>query len=321
MVNQELKIRESFIAQLQAELIEIESSIAESDNKINQLERELVTIKKEYSTLIQDTYKRRNALEELTFYLSATSIAESYQRYRLIKEYSRYRQHQGIQIVESQQKIIALLNLVKSQKKQKETRLEEIQVEFNKLVSTKNEHNKLVSSLQTEEKWLRSQLKEKEQSAKKLESKILEYIRQTETGSVGTDFDKYKGKLIWPVTKGIIVNIFGEHAHPILKHVSIKNNGVDIQCVGDDKVFVVHNGEVSRIVGISGYNTTIIVRHGNYLSVYANMSKVSVKQGDKVFSGDPIGTVFKEANELNGTLHFEIWLQNQKLNPMDWLVP
>lgn len=321
LVNQELKIRESLIAQLQSELREIEQSISESDQKINQLEKELEIIKKEYSKLILDTYKRRNALDELTFYMSSTTLAESYQRYRLIKEYSRYRQHQGLQIVESQQKLIALVNHVKSQKQQKETRLVDIQDEFNKLISSKNEHTRLVNSLQSEEKWLRNQLKEKEQRAKKLENRILEYIKQAESGSVGTDFDKFKGKLIWPVTKGVVVNIFGEHAHPILKNVSIKNNGVDIQCLSDDKVFVIHNGEVSRIVGISGYNTTIIIRHGNYLSVYANINKVTVKQGDKVFSGDQIGSVYKDGKDDHGILHFEIWLQNQKLNPMEWLIP
>ena len=321
LVNQELKIRESLIAQLQSELREIEQSISESDQKINQLEKELEIIKKEYSKLILDTYKRRNALDELTFYMSSTTLAESYQRYRLIKEYSRYRQHQGLQIVESQQKLIALVNHVKSQKQQKETRLVDIQDEFNKLISSKNEHTRLVNSLQSEEKWLRNQLKEKEQRAKKLENRILEYIKQAESGSVGTDFEKFKGKLIWPVTKGVVVNIFGEHAHPILKNVSIKNNGVDIQCLSDDKVFVIHNGEVSRIVGISGYNTTIIIRHGNYLSVYANINKVTVKQGDKVFSGDQIGSVYKDGKDDHGILHFEIWLQNQKLNPMEWLIP
>lgn len=321
LVNQELRIRESLIAQLQSELREIEQSISESDQKINQLEKELEIIKKEYSKLILDTYKRRNALDELTFYMSSTTLAESYQRYRLIKEYSRYRQHQGLQIVESQQKLIALVNHVKSQKQQKETRLVDIQDEFNKLISSKNEHTRLVNSLQSEEKWLRNQLKEKEQRAKKLENRILEYIKQAESGSVGTDFEKFKGKLIWPVTKGVVVNIFGEHAHPILKNVSIKNNGVDIQCLSDDKVFVIHNGEVSRIVGISGYNTTIIIRHGNYLSVYANINKVTVKQGDKVFSGDQIGSVYKDGKDDHGILHFEIWLQNQKLNPMEWLIP
>ncbi len=321
LVNQELKIRESLIAQLQLELNEIEQSIADTDRKINQLENELETIKNEYSKLILDTYKRRSALDELTFYLSSNTLAESYQRYRLIKEYSRYRQHQGLQIVQSQQKLIALINHVKSQKEQKEKRLLDIQHEYNKLISTKDEHTKLVNSLQSEEKWLRSQLKEKEESAKKLENRILEYIKLAEAGSVGTDFEKFKGKLIWPVTKGVVVNIFGEHAHPILKNVTIKNNGVDIQCMNDDKVFVVHNGEVSRIVGISGYNTTIIVRHGNYLSVYANINKVTVKQGDKVFSGDPIGSVFKDSDETYGILHFEIWQQNQKLNPMEWLIP
>lgn len=321
LVNQELKIRESLIAQLRSELRDIEESISESDQQINLLEKELEIIKKEYSKLILDTYKRRNALDELTFYMSSTTLAESYQRYRLIKEYSRYRQHQGLQIVESQQKLIALVNHVKSQKQQKETRLVDIQDEFNKLISSKNEHTRLVNSLQSEEKWLRNQLKEKEQRAKKLENRILEYIKQAESGSVGTDFDKFKGKLIWPVTKGVVVNIFGEHAHPILKNVSIKNNGVDIQCLSDDKVFVIHNGEVSRIVGISGYNTTIIIRHGNYLSVYANINKVTVKQGDKVFSGDQIGSVYKDGKDDHGILHFEIWLQNQKLNPMEWLIP
>lgn len=321
LINQEIIIRESLISDLQQELIEIELSIAENDAKINQLEKELDAIKNEYSKLLLDTYKRRSSLDELVFYMSSRSLAEGYQRYRLIKEYSSYRQHQGLLIVESQQKLIALAQHVKAQKQQKELRLDDIQTELSKINETRKQQTKLIESLQSEERWLRQSLKEKEEQAKKLENKILEYIKLAERGSIGTDFDQFKGKLIWPVTKGVVVNIFGEHAHPVLKNVSIKNNGIDIQCLSDDRVFAVHNGEVSRIVGIPGYNTTLIVRHGNYLSVYANLSKVFVKQGDVVISGAPLGSVYKDDTDDFGILHFEIWQQNQKLNPSEWLVP
>ena len=135
----------------------------------------------------------------------------------------------------------------------------------------------------------------------------------------GTDFSSFQGKLIWPVRKGTIINRFGEHEHPVLKNVTIKNNGIDIQSAEDDGVFCVHNGEVSRVVAIPGFNTTVLIRHGKYLTVYANLIEVEVKQGQKIDAGAKIGRIFRDDISKSMVLHFEIWNENQKVDPAIWL--
>ena len=99
------------------------------------------------------------------------------------------------------------------------------------------------------------------------------------------------------------------------------NRSIDIQSTLGDQVFAVHNGEVSRVVGIPGYNTTVLVRHGKYLTVYANLREVDVKQGQKIYAGDSVGRIFKEESGGSVVLHFEIWHENQKLDPSKWLSP
>lgn len=321
LINSELALRDQLITKLIEELEQIESNITSTEESINQLEDEIDFLKKEYARLLQETYRRRNAMDELVFYFSAGSFSETYRRYRLLKEYARYRKHQADQLITSQQKLIALVNHVQSQKEQKELYLNSIKEEKQLLDSSKAKQAVVVQKLQSEEAWLLKSIKEKNEQAKTLENRIMELIASAGTGSDGVDFDKYKGKLIWPVTKGLVISKFGEHPHPVLKSVVVKNNGIDIQVVGNETVFSVHNGDVSRIVGIPGYNTAVIVRHGKFLSVYANLKSVTVKQGDRVMAGDPVGFVFKESEQLYGILHFEVWEGNEKLNPSDWLVP
>jgi septal ring factor EnvC (AmiA/AmiB activator) len=321
LINSELALRDQLISKLEYELEQIELNITSTEESINKLEDDIDLFKKEYAKLLQDTYRRRNAMDELVFYFSAGSFSETYRRYRLLKEYARYRKHQADELIASQQKLIALVNHVQSQKEQKEVYLNSIKEEKQHLDSSKVQQAVVVQKLQSEETWLLKSIQEKNDQAKELENKIMELIASAGSGNDGVDFDKYKGKLIWPVTKGLIISNFGEHPHPVLKSVVVKNNGIDIQVVGNETVFSVHNGDVSRIVGIPGYNTAVIVRHGKFLTVYANLKSVTVKQGDQLMAGDPVGLVFKESEQLYGILHFEVWEGNKKLNPSDWLVP
>ena len=125
----------------------------------------------------------------------------------------------------------------------------------------------------------------------------------------------------WPVERGIITEYFGLHTHPVLKNVQIRNNGINIATETGANVRAIFNGEVSRVFGITGGNTAVILRHGNYLSVYSNLKEVIVKQGDKVETKQNIGKVYTDYNDGNKSiLKFQIWKENVKLNPEDWIV-
>jgi murein hydrolase activator len=321
IVSREVSIREDMLNSLESEIRLLERTIDTNQLEINVLEKEFITLSREYAQLLQDTYLRRYSLDELIYFLSASDFNEAYRRYRLLKEYANYRQQQGLILKEKKVQLLSLQKDIKLQKETKEANLRLLEEEIVDLNRSKAEKDRLISNLQSEEQWLLRTIKEKENQANDLENRILEYIRTASVSSLGNDFNEFEGKLIWPVAKGVIVNDFGEHAHPILKNVSIKNNGIDIQSTRDDNVFAVHSGEVSRVVGIPGYNTAVLVRHGKYLTVYANLKEVSVKQGQKVDAGQILGRIFEDVSSNMKVLHFEIWHENRKLDPAKWLLP
>ncbi|MDG5799370.1 peptidoglycan DD-metalloendopeptidase family protein [Marinilabiliaceae bacterium ANBcel2] len=319
LISQEISVREKVLHDLRDELNSLDRDIESNQLEINRLEEEIEQLKDEYAQLIRDTYKRRNSLDELVFFMGANSFAESYQRYRVLKEYSRYRQQQGEQLVEKQNRLIGLNQNIQNQRQRKENNLQRVEEEYSKLEENREGKSRLIRSLRAEEEWLRQSLREKEKQAHELENRILEYIETASTGSEGIDFEDFKGRLIWPVDRGIIVNQFGEHRHTVLDNVTINNNGIDIQSLEGESIYSVHQGEVSRIVAIPGYNTAIIMRHGDYLTVYANLREVFVAQGELVGAGTEIGKVYKGSTDDYGILHFEIWNENQKLDPSIWL--
>ena len=135
-----------------------------------------------------------------------------------------------------------------------------------------------------------------------------------------TNFGNNKGKLPWPTEKGTIISPFGEHEHPVLKEVKVKNNGIDIGTSAGASVRTIFDGTVSRVFPIPGGNKAIIIRHGNYLTVYSNLKDVVVSTGDKVKSKQKIGVVYTDEEDGNkSSLHLEIWKESTKQNPALWL--
>jgi murein hydrolase activator len=137
---------------------------------------------------------------------------------------------------------------------------------------------------------------------------------------VGENFAQNRLRLPWPVERGVITEKFGVHRHPVLEKVQVRNNGINIATEPGSKARAVFNGEVSRVFGITGGNSAVILRHGSYLSVYSNLREVTVKTGDKVSARQSIGTVYTDPEDGDKTiLKFQIWHENQKLNPEEWL--
>jgi murein DD-endopeptidase MepM/ murein hydrolase activator NlpD len=137
---------------------------------------------------------------------------------------------------------------------------------------------------------------------------------------IGDNFEQNKTRLPWPVERGVITEHFGIHQHPVLTNIQIRNNGVNINTESGAKVRAIFDVEVSRVFGITGGNTAVIIRHGTYLSVYSNLREVVVKKGDKVVTKQEIGTVYTDEEEQKSILKFQIWLESQKLDPEDWIM-
>jgi len=128
------------------------------------------------------------------------------------------------------------------------------------------------------------------------------------------------GKLPWPSSNGVITQPFGEHPHPMFPSIKITNNGIDITCSKNTQARAVYEGEVTKIIIIPGANSAVLVRHGNYITVYSNLVNVLVKQGQKIKMKQIIGTIFNDEETDKTTMNFQIWKETTKLDPQKCLL-
>ncbi|MFC2080662.1 murein hydrolase activator EnvC family protein [Bacteroidota bacterium] len=136
---------------------------------------------------------------------------------------------------------------------------------------------------------------------------------------ISNNFQGNMGKLPWPVERGLIVGKFGVHPHPVLKQITIDNDGVDIATIRGAEARALFEGEVTKVVAILGANYTVIVRHGTFLTVYQNLIDLKVKQGDKVEVKQVLGTVYTDEEEKSTWIHIQIWKEREIQNPEDWI--
>ena len=211
----------------------------------------------------------------------------------MLKEYNKFRKNQGISI----QKFTAELDVQKKElslkKGEKHHLLADLNHEQESLKSSKKKVQEDVNSLKQKEKKIKNEIKDQQKALKKLEDDIMRLIKASKSDVIEfSDFSSASGKLSWPV-QGLIISRFGEHQHPVLKYVKVNNNGVDIKSTNDVVVKTVYTGKVTRVVSIPGYNNAVIVRHGKYLSVYANLRSVNVSVGDQLKTQDVVGKIYE----------------------------
>ncbi len=333
ILNKRLEIREHLISQINNEINYIEDRITKLEEQIEKSKEEIQDIKQEYEKIIYHTYKHYNTYNRLMFILSAENFNQAYKRIIYIKQYSEYRKKQVQKIKKVQSQLEQQINELKEKKEQKIQLIQEKKVEKQKFANESQQREEMISQLKQREIELKRDLNEKRSIARKLQEEIQKFIeketQRTEKGYykltpaekiVSESFEKNKGGLPWPTKQGIITDEFGMHKHPVLKGVTVNNNGIDISTVAGSEVRAIFSGTVSKIVAIKGANNTIILRHGNYLTVYQNLNDVAVEVGQKVNVKQSLGYVYKEENNDESILHLEIWKETQKLNPQEWLV-
>lgn len=339
LLNAEIKQRQSVINTLNAEIRGINKDLNKLRNETNKLQQQLDTLKKEYAILAYHTYFKKSKYEELMFVLSAKDFAESFRRYRYIKQYSEYCQKKTDEINVAKAALGEKLQQTEKVRAERLIVLNERKKENTKLQNEKNKQNKLVKDLKKKEKQLKAELKKQQKLANKLneqiEKKIAEEAKKSSKPSSGSgksyaltkeekllsgNFEKNQGRLPWPVLKGIVVGHFGIHPHPVLKHVTTNNKGIYIQCPKGTQARAVFDGEVTQIFTIAGSNKTVIVKHGLYRTVYSNLTKVNVKVGQKIKTKDNIGTIYSDPEDGDKTeLYFQVWKDKNIHNPENWL--
>jgi len=356
LLNNKIGQRQNLINTLSTELSQLNAEMNANQHTYDSLQTALGTLKKEFARIVNYTYKFRNQNSTLSYLLTGEDFNKAYKRAKYLDLYSKYRKAQALKIQELQKQLLALNDQIVANRSTKIVVINQNENQKKELTGDKLEQEKIVKKLQKTETELKAQIKKKQGEANKLQNAIKKIIEdeikksaevpkkatsgldgkggstakiktpvKTETITLtpeakltSQNFESNKGRLPWPVEKGFISSSYGAQPHPVLTGITINNNGVDISTDKGATARAVFDGEVSGVINIPGAGQAIIIRHGDYLSVYANLSSVSVAKGSKVKAKQSIGIVGYNNND-GSVIHLEIWKGKTKLNPAGWI--
>lgn len=351
LLSQQLLARKRIVTLLGQEVAEFDKKIKALNDEIDVLEKNLATTKENYVKSMQgQQQEHRTTQYKMLLVLSAENLTQSYRRMRYLREYSVWQKKEAERIVRQQEEITKRKVELERSRKEKQTLLAQREEENKKYEAEEREQKREVQVLNKQQKDLQRLLQEQKRLAdalnRQIEGVIVEDVQgsekriganaETDTKSkdvkweyrmdekevhLSKDFASNKGKLPYPVTGPFaIVSRFGQQQHQELSYVRTNNNGIDIQTTAGAEARAIFNGVVTRVFVMPGFNNNVIIRHGNYLTVYSNLSDVYVKAGDRVTTRQSIGKVFSDTAKGNETiLHFQIWKERTKLNPSHWI--
>ncbi|MEC8599847.1 MAG: peptidoglycan DD-metalloendopeptidase family protein [Bacteroidota bacterium] len=325
------------VTNMQANLLIRRISI--NQRNIDTQRKELDELKKEYAKMIQKSYASKSLQNRLMFLFSSENFLQAYRRIQYLKQYARYRRNQGLEIAEKT-KLLQNLNKILIEENEIKIRLiNENRVVQQKLAEEQKKQQDLINTLRVKQKSLKLKIAKKQKQREKINKEINRLIREAiaesnrisgktvkdvfqltpESKLIAKNFQENKGRLPWPLEKGVITQGFGRQRHPVVKTTIIQSNGVTISTEPFAKVRAVFDGEVMSIIIIKGSNPSVLIRHGSYITLYTNLSKLYVKKGEKVASKQVIGEVFTNQQTGKTQLQFGIFNNIKALNPKDWV--
>ena len=357
LINGQIADRKKYINAIERDVKSLNNEINALQRQLKTLQRDLKDKKDKYESSVQYMYRNKSIHEKLLFIFSADNLSQTYRRMRYVREYANYQRLQAIEIERKQKQVNAKKAELETTREAKEKLLEEGEAEKKKLEKQEKEKQGILNGLKRKQRGIQSEINKKRRSANKLNAQIDRLIEQeierarkraeeearkagkkpgeksagkqpvqkgtvdkfrmnSEDRQLSGTFESNKGRLPMPITGPyVIVGRYGQYA--VTKNVRLDNKGIDIRGKEGAKARAVFDGEVSAIFKYNGLSN-VLVRHGNYISVYCNLSSVSVAKGSKVKAREEIGVVQKDASG-NAVLHFQLRKETTKLNPEVWL--
>lgn len=336
MMNNKIYLESNMLVNLNSEIKQINISLNQMDKEIDALNVNLDKIKEEYGQMIYTTWRMTKGGKQFHYVLAGYDMDMVYRRFRYIVEFNRYRRNQGELILEKQEEIEAKKKFAVQKRSDKNQLITEKNHNILALNSTKKEKENYVKTLKSEKQKLRSQLKKQQKKADELEKFIQEIIQREilaakakeksnefglspEESVISANFADNKGRLPWPLTEGVIVQRFGNYKPEGLSKVNLNSNGLDFVTIQGASARAVFNGIVIGVYALPGYNTGVIIKHGNFFSFYANLEEVFVKKGQNVSIKQRLGRIFTDDEKKKTLLHFEIYEDKSVMNPELWL--
>lgn len=328
ILNNSIRERKKLINSINSEINSLDQNIANLTRQSRELETKMEQLRKDYATLIRETHYASIKQSPLLFLCSAENFQQLFHRIYYMKVFTDYRKTQVAEMKETQTEINIQNDLLMEKRGERAEALSKQKSEKEKLARDERKQQSMLKELKKKEKNLASQLKQQQKKIDQLNAKIEQMIKkQTATKSTLTKeqkllaggFEANKGRLPWPVEKGFISGYFGTHQHPVYEHVTINNKGIYIQTTAGSDARAVFDGEVSSCI-VLGNTYAVIVQHGNYRTVYSNLTQLHVKQGDKVKAKQRLGKILSDKEQDNKTeLYFQIYQDRTLLNPSLWL--
>lgn len=347
LIRKKINKREKLIQNITSQISTIEKQIKVNEGNIQELNKELEQLKDEYAKMVYFAWKNKSTWNKWMFILAAEDFNQAYQRMRYFQQYADFRKKQAELITQNSEKINQENQKLSHQKEDKNKLMSNEREEQNQLLNEKDAQNKVHAELSQQEKELKKEIKEKQRQSRKLQKKIkaiiAEEIRkereriarlEAENAKKNNNdkvkpipidlnlektFVANKGKLPWPVSQGFISSRFGKHAHAVVKSVQEDNKGIDIVTNKGQSARAIFDGTVTAVTAISSYNKVVLIKHGNYYSLYSKLDEVSVKQGDKVVAGQKLGSIFTDPITGKTEISLQIWKNTSPLNPEYWI--
>ncbi|KAA6339171.1 Murein hydrolase activator EnvC [termite gut metagenome] len=339
----QIRVRKQYISTINNDLSTINNELNKLTVQLKGLRNDLSVKKKNYEASVQYLYKNKTIEEKLMFILATEDLRQTYRRLRYVREYATYQRLQGEDIFRKQEQIKRKASELAEAKNVQNTLLSESEQEKEKLEQQEQQKRRIVNNLQSKQKSLQNEIDKKKREVAQLNTRIdkivideMERVRTRADKSpnpskgqkamdkadftASQDFASQRGKLPMPITgTSIIVSQYGQYNVQGLKSVKLDNKGVDIQGQPGANARAVFDGKVVAVFQLNGL-FNILIRHGNYISVYCNLSSTSVRQGEDVKAEQLIGKVFSDSAKNKRTLlHFQLRVEKEKLNPEEWL--
>ena len=354
ILDKKIKQREKLIKAYNQQIAVLDEEINTGQTHIKTLNADLKSLRKEYAKMITFAYRNRSNYTRLGYVFASNDFNQAFSRLRYIRQFSDARKIKMDQIAGTERRITGEVEANRKAREERASMLMDEQTQQEALQQEKDELNRQVANLKKKEGSIQQDIKNKQQQAQKLQEAIDKIIAEEirlanersrkeaekaaaenkskapapkEKGmaltpaekTLSTNFASNKGKLPWPVERGVVSSSFGKHASVVSDKVTVTNNGIDIATTDGAQARAVFDGEVASVTKLTGANTVVIVRHGEYFTVYSNLENVTVKRGDQVSTKQHLGTVHTNKTEGKTELHFELLKETHRQDPASWL--
>jgi len=337
IINKQIAYKEELLMNMNSQIKETTLQIKQNKEQITTLNRDLEKLKKEFISMMRFAYKNRKKEYNAMYLFSSENYSQAYRRMKYIDQYTLNRKRKAIEIKAKQKDLVDQNIALAANIEAKKELVASFDEEKKKFLAVKKDQQEVLNKIKANKQSLQQKLNKQKAEQEKIASAIRREIEKEmakskknntfklspEAKLASSSFEKNKGKLPWPVERGTITKRFGKQRHSQVSTTYIQNNGLDISTLKGATVRAVFGGEVTSVFPISGLGQMVIVSHGGYRTVYANLKSVSVKVGQKITTKQTLGTLLPDGSGAISEVHFEIWkitgTKPGPINPASWL--